>query len=339
MNDWLQAPHTVAFSYRRSVGGAVGRFLSGLAEKEIWGSRAPDGTVEVPPVDWDPVTGRPVDDLVRVADVGTVRSWTWVADPPADGPAERPHALALVELDGADTSLLHVVDVPGESHLRTGMRVRADWRDERAGSVLDIRAFVPVDAAGDWRPPPPPAGTGAPPELATDLEVAADVELRSVYQPGHLLSRFLVGLAGRRIEGGRCPACGGVYVPPRPRCPACRAGPLEPVGLGDRGTVDSCTVVHLPVAGSPLDPPIVIAWIRLDGADVPFAHLLGEIAPDDVAVGQRVEAMWVPDADLAPTWESIRYFRPCDHAGGGSGNTGPGGTLGDAGGERAGGGR
>ena len=40
-------------------------FLSGLAKGEIWGSRAADGRVELPPVDWDPETGQPVEDFVR----------------------------------------------------------------------------------------------------------------------------------------------------------------------------------------------------------------------------------------------------------------------------------
>jgi hypothetical protein len=31
---------------------------------------------------------------------------------------------------------------------------------------------------------------------------------------------------------------------------------------------------------------------------------------EDVHIGMRVEAVWVDDADLGPTLESIRYFRP-----------------------------
>jgi uncharacterized OB-fold protein len=99
-------------------------------------------------------------------------------------------------------------------------------------------------------------------------------------------------------------------VPPRARCPQCRVGPLDQVELPPSGSVASYTVVHLPFPGLTMDLPFVTAWIRLDGADVPFAHLLGEVRPEDVTVGQRVEAVWVDDRDLAPTWESIRYFRP-----------------------------
>jgi uncharacterized OB-fold protein len=303
----LRAPHVVDFSYRRSTGGAVGLFLAGLAKGEVWASRSPGGRVEVPPVDWDPETGAAVEDFVRLADEGTVRSWTWVSRPQADQPLDRPFALALIQIDGADTSLLHVVDAGDEAQMATGMKVRADWRKERAGSILDIRAFVPDPGHRGGPPQPPPA---AAPDRDPRPEVISNARISYSYEPGLTLSRFLRALAEHRIEGGRCPSCSAVYVPPHPRCPECRVGPLEAVEVADRGSVVSYTVVHLPFPGITLDLPFVSAWIRLDGADVPFAHLLGEIGPGDVVVGQRVEAVWVADEDLAPTWESIRYFRP-----------------------------
>src|SRR6476469_5244171 len=144
----LRAPHTVAFSYERSVGGATERFLRGLARAEVWGSRMPDGRVVVPPVDHDPTTGAPIVAFARVGDAGVVRTWTWVADPDREQPLSRPFAYALVQLDGADTCMLHVVDVGAEHDMTTGMRVRADWRDRRIGALSDLRAFVPERSPG-----------------------------------------------------------------------------------------------------------------------------------------------------------------------------------------------
>jgi uncharacterized protein len=303
----LRAPHTVTYSYRRSTGGATRVFLAGLAEKEIWASRSASGRVEVPPVDWDPETGAHVEEFVRLGEQGVVRSWTWVSSPEAESPLQQPFALALLEIDGADTSFLHLVDAGDQERMSTGMVVHADWRDERTGSILDIRAFVPGPAGGD-----PPVRTGGPADQASmsAVEVVSNVTIPYTYVPGVTLSGFLQALGDRRIEGGCCPSCSGVYVPPRSRCPECRSGPLEPVGLPDRGSVASFTVVHIPFPGLTMELPFVCAWIRLDGADVPFAHLLGEVEPDAVRVGQRVEAVWVADRDLAPTWESISYFRP-----------------------------
>jgi uncharacterized OB-fold protein len=49
-------------------------------------------------------------------------------------------------LDGADTSLLHVVDAADESALSTGLRVRPRWRAETRGEILDIECFEPEEA-------------------------------------------------------------------------------------------------------------------------------------------------------------------------------------------------
>jgi hypothetical protein len=68
--------------------------------------------------------------------------------------------------------------------------------------------------------------------------------------------------------------------------------------------------VHVRVPSLGLEPPYACAWIRLDGSDVPFAHLLGEVELSDLAVGLRVEAVWALDEALTPGWDSVRYFRP-----------------------------
>lgn len=308
MTEILWADHELGFTYRRSVGGAERRFLSGMARAELWGSLDATGRVTVPPVDWDPATGAAADRFVRVSDRGVVRSWTWVAEPRAAHPLDRPFALALIQLDGADTALLHVVEADSEKDMRTGMAVRADWRAERSGSILDVRAFVACP--GGASPAPGPGRSDKSEDQdEVDVEVVSDVRVRYRYEPGWALSRFFEGLAERRIEGGRCPSCAGVYVPPHATCPACRTGPMIPVDLGDEGTITSFTVVHVPFHGMTVDLPFVCVWIRLEGADVPFAHLLGETDPEDVHVGGRVRAVWVADEDLAPTWESIKYFR------------------------------
>jgi uncharacterized OB-fold protein len=61
-----------------------------------------------------------------------------------------------------------------------------------------------------------------------------------------------------------------------------------------------------------MEIPYVSALIKLDGSDLPIMHLLQEVATDDVRIGMRVEAVWVPDDEVSSTLESIRYFRPID---------------------------
>jgi len=140
----LTAPHKLAYTYKRSLGPVLSRFCTGLRDKQIHGVRRADGSVLVPPKEYDPDTGEALAELVPVADTGVVTSWAWVHRPRAKQPLAKPFAYALIRLDGADTKLLHVVDAGSESAMRTGMRVRARWAEQPAGAITDIEAFVPA---------------------------------------------------------------------------------------------------------------------------------------------------------------------------------------------------
>ncbi len=139
------APHVIEYSYRRSVGPVLGRFFTGLREGRIEGVRTATGRVLVPPQEYDPETGDAVGDFVPVGTSGVITTWAWVHAPRPKHPLDRPFAWGLVRLDGADTALLHAVDAGDESRMRTGMRVRARWRDERKGEIRDIACFEPED--------------------------------------------------------------------------------------------------------------------------------------------------------------------------------------------------
>jgi len=145
-SDLLTAPHVVEYTYRRSVGPMLGRFFTALRDRRILGARTRDGRVVVPPREYDPETGESVEDVVEVGDAGVVTTWCWVREPREKQPLARPFAFALVKLDGADTALLHAVDAGDETRMRTGLRVRARWRDETVGAIGDIACFEPEDA-------------------------------------------------------------------------------------------------------------------------------------------------------------------------------------------------
>src|SRR5262252_6143301 len=87
MPDQLTAPYVFQYKYRRSTGPVLGRFLAGLRECRIFGVRASDGRVLVPPVEADPDTGAPLSELVEVAASGVVTSgWARFAIWPASSP-------------------------------------------------------------------------------------------------------------------------------------------------------------------------------------------------------------------------------------------------------------
>jgi uncharacterized OB-fold protein len=145
-DDVLTSAHVLEYPYSRSVGPVIGAFLTGLRDGKILGATAAGGRVVVPPTEYDPETAEPTGELVEVGPEGTVETWAWVGDPAPQHPLDRPFAWALVRLDGAGTSMLHVVDAPSPDAVSTGMRVRADFvaADDRVGRIQDIRAFVPV---------------------------------------------------------------------------------------------------------------------------------------------------------------------------------------------------
>jgi uncharacterized OB-fold protein len=141
------APYVLEYTYRRSTGPVIGRFLSGLSERRIEGARTASGRVLVPPVEYDPDSGEAILELVPLGHEGQVTTWAWVSEPRPNHPLRRPFAWALIRLDGADTAMLHVVDAGNHERMATGMRVQVRWAESRVGSIRDIACFEPCEVA------------------------------------------------------------------------------------------------------------------------------------------------------------------------------------------------
>jgi uncharacterized OB-fold protein len=303
MTRTLSAPVTVAFDYTRSTGPVLGRFLTGLRDGTVVGARTSEGKVVVPPPEFDPVTHEATTDFVEVASTGTVTSWSWVSEPVKHQPLQRPFAFALVTLDGADTPLLHALDVASPDEVSTGMRVQVRWADERVGAITDIACFEP---AGDQNPAKARDGAGED----SVSGVITPVELDYLYAASPEESAFYRGLAEGRILGQRCPTCQKVYVPPRSACPADGTPTNEEIELPDKGTVTTFCIVNVPFMGQKITPPYVSAYVLLDGADIAFLHLILDIPAEEVRMGMRVEAVWKPREEWSTTIENISHFRP-----------------------------
>ncbi len=145
--ETLSAPHVLEYPYTRSVGPVIGHFLGGLKERKLFGIRMTDGSVLVPPAEYDPASGDALREFVEVGQAGVVTVWAWVPEPRPNQPLDRSFAWALIRLDGADTALLHAVDAGDESKMATGMRVQVRWREETAGEITDIECFQPEAAS------------------------------------------------------------------------------------------------------------------------------------------------------------------------------------------------
>jgi hypothetical protein len=138
------------------------------------------------------------------------------------------------------------------------------------------------------------------------------MRLEYQYTAGIATSRFLHGIGQGKILGQRCPSCGKVYVPPRGSCPRCAVPTEEEVELSDKGTVTTFAIVRVPSENLDVPLPFASTHVLLDGADVPMFSVVQECPLEQVRIGMRVQAVWVPREELAPTLQSIRWFRPID---------------------------
>ncbi len=297
----LSAPLRLSFDYTRSVGPLLSQFFTALRGRRIVGVRGSDGRVHVPPAEFDPVTYERLTEIVPVASVGTVMSWTWQAHPLEGQPLDRPFAWALIKLDGADTPLIHAIDAGTAESISTGARVHVHWVDEPVGAITDIAYFKLGDEAE-------PEGEADDRDPITVQVTPSTIEIQHTASLPE--STFLRGLEEGKLLGARSGKGGKVYFPAREADPATGQPLDEFLELPDKGTVTTFAIINIPFAGQRIKPPYVAAYVLLDGADIPFLHLVTEIEASEVRMGMRVQAVWKPREEWGLGIDNIDYFRP-----------------------------
>jgi uncharacterized protein len=298
----LSAPLKLSFDYTRSVGPLLSQFFTALRGRRIVGVRGSDGRVLVPPAEYDPVSYEPLTEVVPVAGVGTVLSWTWQAEPLEGQPLDRPFAWALIKLDGADTALIHAVDAGSSAEMSSGARVHVHWADETVGAITDIAYFALGDDAD------PVSETTDDRDPVTVQVTPSSIEIQHTASLPE--SAFLRGLEEGKLLGARTGENGKVYFPPKEADPATGLELDNYVELPDKGTVTTFAIINIPFAGQRIKPPYVAAYVLLDGADIAFLHLIQEIDATDVRMGMRVQAVWKPQEEWGLGIDNIEYFKP-----------------------------
>jgi len=127
--------------------GAVGsRFLIGLRDKKkIMGTRCPTcNRVYVPARSICKDCFGQLDEWVEVSNKGTVLTYSIEYEPKPIQPVDPPIIYGIIQLDGADTGLVHMLGEVDTEQLRVGMRVQAVFSDERVASIMDIKHFKPL---------------------------------------------------------------------------------------------------------------------------------------------------------------------------------------------------
>ena len=148
MTDWVKdvEPLTlkgrIAVPYTWWVGETGSKFLIAIRdEQKILGSKCEAcGTVYVPP---RRNCGRCFVDIkewAAIADEGLIEAFSIVHYSHPMQPVKPPFAYALIKLDGADVGLLHMIK-KDLNRIKNGLRVKAKFKEERTGSILDIDSF------------------------------------------------------------------------------------------------------------------------------------------------------------------------------------------------------
>jgi uncharacterized OB-fold protein len=135
VNPIVEQKIQIPYSY--VAGPAVSRFLTGLRERVFHASQCGAcGRKTVPPLSFCGRCWKPIAQFVPVGPLGVLESFAAAPD------MNNSTALyALIRLKGADTCLPHLLELEPGQEAQIGAEVEPDWKEERQGSVLDIRCF------------------------------------------------------------------------------------------------------------------------------------------------------------------------------------------------------
>lgn len=113
------------------------------------------------------------------------------------------------------------------------------------------------------------------------ITVKGHWDFRYTYFAGDAASRFFHELRNKRIMGSLCPACERVLVPARGFCDSCYVDTTEWREVGSLGTLETFTILTSSFPGLP-DPPVVVGYVMLDGANTAVLNFVGGIDLTDL---------------------------------------------------------
>jgi uncharacterized OB-fold protein len=132
------------FTY--DAGAVRSRFLTEIRDnRKLVGIRCPEcNRVYVPPRTVCLKCFGNLSEFVDVGQTGTLTTYSIVYRPQPYYPVEAPFVYGIIQLDGADTGLVHFINEVDFQQVRVGMRVKPVYKEERVGSILDIKYFKPA---------------------------------------------------------------------------------------------------------------------------------------------------------------------------------------------------
>lgn len=126
------------------------------------------------------------------------------------------------------------------------------------------------------------------------------------------IGNYLAALKEGYLLGSYCRHCRKTVIPPRTVCEWCYRPMDEFVPLQDTGTVNTFSLCYVTWDVQRIEEPEIPAVIEIDGASPlhGIMHMLGEVKPEDVHIGMRVQAVWKPPEEREGAITDILYFKP-----------------------------
>lgn len=141
-------------------------------------------------------------------------------------------------------------------------------------------------------------------------------ELRAnfAWDTGVAIGRYLASLKRGIILGSYCTTCRRTVVPPRIVCEWCFRPMDEYIPLQDTGTINTFSLCYVTWDVKRIKEPEIPAVIEIDGASPNHGimHMIGEVDPQAVHIGMRVQAVWKTAEERQGSITDILHFKPSD---------------------------
>ncbi len=146
--DIVRASVPITFTYKNRVGHALEQYLNGFKEKKILGVKCPAcKRVYVPPRTVCSSCHKPIDTMVEVGQTGVLKHFTIAHVNIVNGEildAQQPYIIGLIKLTGASSLVSAIVKAPSQGTIKTGMKVKAVWKETAQGDYGDLTYFEPA---------------------------------------------------------------------------------------------------------------------------------------------------------------------------------------------------
>jgi len=141
-------PGKMALPNQYFAGRVGSRFIISLRDsRKILGVKCPKcKTVYVPPMEYCQKDLTKIDEnWVDLGDTGVLVNYTVVNYRDAHLPRKIPYILGMIQMDGAEATLVHLVEGVDPQNVKIGMRVKVVFAGKTTNTILDIDHFEPVE--------------------------------------------------------------------------------------------------------------------------------------------------------------------------------------------------